>query len=266
MNFRTRRRNARVLFACVVLLALAVAAIRQGSVTPASRTDPAPARLVNVRCADVVVLGLRGSGQSLIKYSGVGTEVLKSVQDMAARLHAGSDTTVRLEAVKYHAETAATLGEYQAGVADGRRRLGAQYERLSRDCQDSKVALVGFSQGAQVVHEFSHNLNAGQARSLVLVGMIADPRRNPEDTIAAWSYAPKPAPAPGRLGAGPRFSPDTRQKAITLCAATDEVCNRPDAGPPNAMSTTHKKFYEKASTVRSTGRQLTAILHSNGVG
>ena len=198
--------------------------------------------------------------------SGVGAEVLRSVEDMATRLHTGSDTTVRLEAVEYHAETAATLGEYQAGVADGRRRLGAQYERLSRDCQDSKVALVGFSQGAQVVHEFSHDLNTGQARNLVLVGMIADPRRNPDDTIAAWSYAAKPAPAPGKLGAGPRFSPSTRQQAITLCAAMDEVCNQPDANPPKTVSVTHKTFYEKASTVRSTGRQLTVILHRNGVG
>ncbi|MDQ3157746.1 MAG: cutinase family protein [Actinomycetota bacterium] len=198
--------------------------------------------------------------------SGVGAEVLKSVQDMATRLHARSNDTVRLESVQYHAARAATLAEYEAGVSDGRRRLAAQYEALSHDCEDSKLALVGFSQGAQVVHEFSYGLDAEQAHNLVLVAMIADPRRNPDDTIAAWSYAKEPAPAQGKLGPGPRFGPSTREKAITLCTAMDEVCNRPDAGPPKAVSTTHKTFYEKVSTVHSTGRQLTAVLHRNGVG
>jgi hypothetical protein len=196
----------------------------------------------------------------------VGGEVFKSVRDMAARLQADSSETVRLEAVSYQAANVGAHADYLAGVDDGRRRLRSQYARLSRECRDTKVAIVGFSQGAQAVHEFAYDLTASQSRNLVLVAMIADPLRNPADTISEWSYASKPTTGHGSLGPGPRFSPATHQVAITFCVEGDGVCNRPSEGRPISLSATHRQFYEKATSVRATGERLIAILHRNGFG
>lgn len=196
----------------------------------------------------------------------MGEEIFKSVQDMATRLQARSNDTVRLEAVSYQAANVGAATDYQAGVDDGRRRLRSQFARLSKDCRDTKVAVVGFSQGAQVVHEFSYDLTASQSRNLVLVGMIADPLRNPADTISEWSYAGKPITGHGSLGPGPRFGPAAHRVAITFCVEGDEVCNRPGGPKSNTPSATHRHFYEKATSVRSTGERLIAILHRNGFG
>jgi cutinase len=49
-----------------------------------------------------------------------------------------------------------------------------------------------------------------------------------------------------------------------LCAAADEVCNRPNADPVGRISETHRHFYEKAGNARSTARQVAAVLHRNG--
>lgn len=270
MSFDIPRRTARTIFICLFLILMAAGLAKLGS-SDATIAEPQTASVsrplfVDTKCADLVVLGLRGAGQSPTKNAGVGAEVLKSVKNMVTRLHRGSTTTVRLEAVTFQARSAVNLGIYVAGVRDGQRRLGSQYANVSKSCKDSKFALIGFSQGAQVVHEFSFNLPAPRARNLVLIAMIADPRKNPGDSIPAWSYAAKPTTSQGKLGAAPRFAAGLRHVAISFCVEADEVCNRPRAGGLENMSSTHRKFYEQASTVGSTGERLNAVLRRNGVG
>lgn len=270
MSFGIPSRTARTVFVCLLLLLAIVAMVKLGSpVAKEAKPQTAPAArplFVDKKCADLVVLGLRGSGQSPTKNAGVGAEVFKSVKNMVTRLHADSTTTVRLEAVTFRATRAETLAKYLDGVRDGQRRLGLQYANDSKRCKDSKFAIIGFSQGAQVAHEFSFDLPASRTHNLVLIAMIADPRKNPADSIAAWSYTAKPTTAQGKLGAAPTFAAGLRHIAISFCVEADEVCNRPSAGGLETMSTTHRRFYEKAGTVRSTGEQLNAILHRNGVG
>lgn len=263
-----RNRNTRALLGGILLLLLTVALVKMLSAAPAnpvSSTGPATgSTFVDTKCADLVVLGLRGAGQLASKNEGVGGEVLKTVENVATRLHTESGATVRIEGVDYRSSRDASYADYHAGVLDGRRKLGAQYEQLSKECGNSKIAIIGFSKGAQVAHEFAYDLSKEQSQNLVLIAMIADPLRNPADGIIAWSYAKQPAPQPGKLGAGPRFGSATRQRAITLCVAKDEVCNRLRTGGPTSLSETHKKFYELPGTVRSSGRQLIAVLHRNG--
>jgi cutinase len=264
MSSGVRNRNARIVFSCFVAFLMTAAIIKLGS---SPLTDP-PTRppFVKTKCADLVVLGLRGSGQPSTGNAGVGEEVFKSIQNMATRLHTRSDTTVRVEAVDYRAARAATFVAYKAGVENGKRLLGAQYAKLLQECRASTFAFVGFSQGAQAVHEFSYNLSADRSRNLVLVGMIADPRKNPNDSITAWSYADKATTGQGNLGAGPKFTSHTRRIAVTFCVAADEVCNGPGVAGANAAAVTHKTFYEEADTVRSTGYRLDAILRRGGDG
>lgn len=220
----------------------------------------------STNCSDLIVFGLRGAGQDPDKNDGIGQEASRSIRDMANRLRDRSDTTVRLEAIRYDATVASSYAHYEAGVQDGLRLLGKQYDAALDKCPKSRFAFVGFSEGAHVVHEYSYNLTGRKADRLVLIGMIADPRRNPADTIAKWSYADKPTAGHGKLGAGPLFGREVRKAAIALCVAGDEVCNAPRSGASATVSETHKHFYESFETAAKTGKQLAAVLIRNGLG
>jgi cutinase len=234
------------------------------SPTPSRTTRTPQPDLVDTACADVVVLGLRGSDQALDKNHASGQEVLRSVRAMSAELHRTSDATVRLEGIRYRAEYAANLAYYEGNIADGVTKTRARIAQLAKQCPGSKVALVGFSQGAQAVHELADGLTTSTAERIVLVAMIADPRRNPTDTIASWTYD-KAARGPGKLGAGPALGPTLKGRAIEFCAVSDEICNWPPGGYTGALSQTHRHFYEAPAHAKETGHQLAMILSHNGV-
>ncbi len=210
------------------------------------------------------MLGLRGSDQSLRKNHGSGQEIFRSVRAMSAELHRTSDATVRLEGIPYRAEYAANLAYYEGNIADGVAKTRARIAQLAKSCPKSKIALVGFSQGAQAVHVLADGLTATTAKRIVLVAMIADPRRNPADSIASWTYD-KAAPGPGKLGPGPALGSTLKGRAIEFCAASDEICNWPSGGYSGALSQTHRHFYETPANARATGHQLAVILSDNGV-
>ena len=230
--------------------------------SPTTRTPPPV--LVTTGCADLVVLGLRGSDQSPDQNFGSGQEILRTVRAMSADLHRDSDVTVRLEGIPYRAEAAASAAIYQANIDDGVIRARNRIAELARKCPDSRVALVGFSQGAQAVHELATDLSAASAERIPLIAMIADPRRNPADSIASWTYG-KAAPGPGKLGPGPELGPALKGRAIEFCATGDEICNWPPGGYAGPLSQTHRHFYETSAHARATGRQLAKILRTNGL-
>ncbi|MEV7397466.1 cutinase family protein [Aeromicrobium sp. NPDC092404] len=229
--------------------------------------DPRPSRgtppvLVSTGCADLVVLGLRGAGQDAGRNQGSGREILASVRAMSAELHRSSPATVRLEGVPYRAEVAPTSDFHRGNIEDGMGRTRARLDELAERCPESRVAIIGFSQGAHVVHELVSDLEP--EKQVALVAMIADPIRNPADPITAWSYGDA-APGPGAFGAGPELGARWRDRAITFCAARDEICNWPEGGYEGPLSETHRHFYETPAHARSTGRQLAKILRANGV-
>ncbi len=249
-----------------VLIALTLTGCAS-SVAPAAPTPPAPTpvlsqpALSNAKCADLIVLGARGSDQSPSKNHGVGAEVSRSVTAMAELLHERSRTTVRIVGVPY---PAASGPAYTANVFTGVSHMSLLLTKLGKECPDSMFALVGFSQGAQIVHGTAVELTPAQSRRLALVAMIADPRRNPGDPIAHWSYD-APTPGPGKLGAGTPIPQFLRSKAITFCARKDEICNWPPGGYAGHLSDTHRHFYEAPAHVAQTGEQLDKVLERNGI-
>lgn len=231
------------------------------SVAPAASTTPSAKQpaLVTTKCADLIVLGARGSDQSATKNLGVGTEVLASVTAMAKQMHVDANTTVRIIGVPYPAVSGPA---YTANVFTGISHARRQLATLGKQCPDSQFGLVGFSQGAHIVHGTALELTPEQIRRVALVAMIADPRRNPSDKITHWSYNAEAAD-PGKLGAGTAIPKALRSKAITFCANKDEVCNRPPNGYSGPLSDTHRHFYEAHAA--GTGKQLAAVLKSNGL-
>ena len=250
----------RAAYAAALLLVLAACSSAPGS-TAQSTATPArhQALLTSKKCADLIVLGARGSTQSADKNKGVGLEVLVSIKAMAARLHQRKEATVRVEAVRYDASGGAA---YQAQVGAGAELIQRLLASAARQCPHSRFGLVGFSEGAQVVHAAALDVPQAVASRVSLIAMIADPRRNPSDAITHWSYG-ESAPRPGRLGAGTPIHSDVRKAAISLCAAGDEICNG-RGSPGAAPSSTHRHFYEKSAHASQTGQQMDAILTRNG--
>lgn len=231
----------------------------------AGGSPAASAALSSSRCADLVVLGVRGSGQAAGLNRGVGQEVLRTVTDLARLVDDRTGASVRLEAVPYDASGTATSAAYfqhvEAGVRLARRQAAAVLDR----CPRTRLAVVGFSQGANVVHDLVDDLDDGIARRTVLAAMIADPQRDPDDAIRHWSYGDPPLTGTGLLGPGRPVAAEVRAAAISLCTAGDEVCNtEPGRGVIGGRtSPTHRHFYERPATAQETARQLDDVLAAN---
>lgn len=260
---RTLTRAAAALAAVAVL-----GGCTAGSDGQATQTErPAPSTqglLVADRCADLVVIGARGSTQDVHRNLGVGTEVRVTVEQLARRLRARSDVTVHVEPVRYDSSATPTAAGFLRNTAAGGALALRRLSTLAAACPSSRFALVGFSQGAHVVHTAAMSVPPALAGRVALVAMIADPTDNPDDTIVRWSYAAEPIRGHGSLGAGPPIPAPLRSAAISFCVAGDAICN--DRGAPGSgQSPTHQHFYEQASTARITAARLDRVLRARGV-
>lgn len=226
--------------------------------------EPAPAKsapepIVDRGCATYTVLGARGSTQDATKNYGVGTEIRVTAVALAARLHhSAPSTTTRIVPINYDASASATSAAYLQHVADGAELAESQIKKLGQRCPNTRFVLMGFSQGAQVVHATALDLPDSLAQRVGAVAMIADPRRNPDDAIVQWTYG-TPAPRAGRLGAGTPIGANLRQVSISFCATGDEICN----GSGSAGSTpsmTHKEFYEQPAHAEQTAKHIADLL------
>jgi cutinase len=220
--------------------------------------------LTDRTCADLVVIGARGSMQSADRNLGVGTEVRVTVQQLALRVRQRAGVTTHVEPVLYDSSPTPTAAGFLRNTAAGGALALDRLTSLAAECPSSRLALVGFSQGAHVVHTAAMAVPSSVAPRVVLVAMIADPTANPDDPIARWSYAARPTSGHGRLGAGPPIPAALRRAAISFCIDGDAICN--DRGAPGSgQSPTHKHFYERPSTARVTAARLDRVLRANGV-
>jgi cutinase len=253
-------RLARAAAAVALLLAFGACAARPDDHgRPASRPV-----LADRTCADLVVIGARGSMQSADRNLGVGTEVRVTVEQLARRLRQRSDLTVHVEPVLYDSSPTPTAAGFLRNTAAGGTLALDRLTSLAARCPSSRFALVGFSQGAHVVHTAAMAVPPSVRSRVALVAMIADPTANPADPIARWSYSAEPTGGHGRLGAGPQIPVGLRRAAISLCVAGDAICN--DRGAPGTgQSPTHKHFYERRSTAQVTAARLDRVLRANGV-
>ncbi|GGF49661.1 hypothetical protein GCM10011519_24500 [Marmoricola endophyticus] len=195
-------------------------------------------------CADLVVLGLRGQGQSASKAQGVGDEVLGVVRAIGARLPASQ--SLSLVAVRHPARLSPTQASYDADVATGVRMVQRHLDRLARRCPGSAVGLVGFSEGAQVVHLAA----ARTDHRLAFVALMGDPLRRPAGAGRELHLGTR-VTGRGSNGAGPPFPARVRPYVVEACVAGDNVCNVPPTGRVGGVSETHRHVYERPATARA---------------
>lgn len=263
------RRTPWLVVALGALLALVlVAPLGPGSPSPAQ----ADARVTTARCADLVVLGARASGQRLTGANReMGTEVYAMARDAVSRL--SGRHSVRYAGLPYPAvPTSRGTSAYEASVREGVGMLRTRLVRLLRACPRTKVALAGFSQGAHVVHRSlaGLRLTPGQTRRVVAVGLVADPTYNARSGHAHQvRYGVTGRRLDGLLGPGRALRPRLAARTIDFCHPDDMICSF--GGPDGEIwmarwaGRQHTAFYEQPATVRLNGAWFARVMRDHGV-
>jgi|GEM_PF-3658585 len=206
-------------------------------------------------CADLVVIGVRGQTQDPNRNHGVGQEVLRATTELTRIVQHDARVSVRLESLDYESDPPPDLQSYEQAVQSGGRALDRRLDQLEQRCPDTDTAVIGFSMGADVVHAGLHDRSSGSIR---LVGMIADPHRDPVAEYDQLTFG-ESAPNPGSLGAGPEFG-DLAARTLAVCAPGDDVCNHSPGTSRQAVDLVHKHYYEKPEHARLIAQRMARIL------
>ncbi len=187
-------------------------------------------------CRSVTLLGFRGQGQPTRGHRGVGREVDQVARALDAAL---GSAPVRLQRVRFPATTGAAA--YDADVATAVQEAG---RAIRTAC--GRVVLVGYSQGAEVVHRVAV-AHPGRVALAVLMG---DPLRNPTDQVATLTLGTGALGGRGNAGPGERFPDEVRRRVLEVCVRGDDVCNAPLTGRVGPPAAAHHTGYQDLATAR----------------
>jgi cutinase len=225
---------------------------------PTRTPAPAHARLVADKCADLIVLGARGQAQSARTAGGVGPEVQSTTWALVEQLRGGE--RVRLDAIRYPARLSANQAAFDHDVEAGSRLLVARHAALASACPHSRFVVIGYSEGADVVHRAVVSMSAKDTADLAVVAVLGDPLRDPKDDVPTELYGSGHLNGRGSITGGPRWGQDVRDRVISFCTRKDNVCNAPLAGRRGGVSTAHQRFYEMRSSARVTADRMVRVI------
>ncbi|MDJ0665113.1 MAG: cutinase family protein [Acidimicrobiia bacterium] len=192
-------------------------------------------------CPDAVLIGAAGSGQR-DDILGVGPQVESTVSAFVDQLteRASSSVSVGFTALDYPAPDfiegtlQALRGDTMFGsIEEGRTTMISLVGDIDSQCTDSGVYLIGFSQGASVVHTSIVEMPLEYRDAIAGAVVLANPYRDADDPNAQHFTN---QPDPNRSGDP---SPHTRDGSLTAialpdwvngsfysaCAQRDTVCN-----------------------------------------
>lgn len=218
-----------------LLLCAAVTIVAAGPVPEAAA--------VTAPCADVLVIGARGSGQSGAGTtadggSGMGPQVYGAYQRLVEDL---PGSRVSGLSVKYPARGIETIAldpaVYFDGLEAGVARVRATLREQAARCPRQRYVLVGYSQGAMVMHRAVQDLTRSRsARSRDIRGrvdgviLLADGDRLAGEGAVALGTASggrgvsysDPAVSGVRSTAWPQ---EWRSRVISVCNQADVICD-----------------------------------------
>ncbi|PFG37674.1 peptidase inhibitor family I36 [Flavimobilis soli] len=144
---------------------------------------------VTTACANVVVLGVRRSGEPTAASKNAralfGTRTTAVANKIKEGL--GASTTIKFEGISYPAVSATDLKSYigsgakasnmDKSVAKGRDALIARIDHDKKSCAKSKLVIIGYSQGAWVAHDgiAKYGESAGKISNVAAIVLLADP-------------------------------------------------------------------------------------------
>jgi len=203
----------------------------RGMVTHAQVSDA-------TQCADVLFVGVRGSGQEEALDDGFGAQVNSVRQGFLHELTVQeSSATVRSHAFDYHAAdidvfplTAHNNTDFLQSVQGGIERLSALLRSHQSACPHEKVVLAGYSQGALVAHGAVQASPEQHSRIAALL-LISDPAINTD--LANLGNTERAGTGAFDLfvqGAQPVFEEGLEDRSFNLCNNRDIVCDASAVG------------------------------------
>ena len=173
-------------------------------------------------CPDLFVIGARGSGQ--IGYGQqVGDVVQGIVTDAERNGLTVDDVPLDYPAISLADSFGLALftGEYNRSVDTGVDALSTRLDEIRTTCPSTRVALVGYSQGAQVIKQsMLGRPPIDRIQSVILLG---DPTRDVIQSGLARLGDPSII-NPGSLGAV-IIADHIRPFAVDVCAVADSICS-----------------------------------------
>ncbi|KAH8801993.1 cutinase [Flagelloscypha sp. PMI_526] len=161
-------------------------------------------------CTQLVTIYARGTNEP-----GVGISIGPAlIRDLNTTLPNLSKTFL---GVDYPADvTGALIG----GSIQGSQTMAQMVATTAGNCTDTEIVMVGYSQGAQVVHRAVSLLSSGQAASVAAVVMFGDPKN------------------------GTSLANGLDSRSRTFCHEDDLVCkNKPN------ITDSHKTYHTDGSTL-----------------
>ncbi|CAM4528590.1 cutinase family protein [Nocardia ninae] len=200
---RTTNNRRRVYLAIAVASALGTAGA-MSAMTPSASAAPTNG------CPALHLLGVQGTGESSPGASPTADTgmlgfllgpVVAAVPDLVARTY-----------IAYPAGFGGAVGtgggtdSYAVSVGEGLAALTATADQIATSCPGTALAVVGFSQGAQVVSEFARVVGAGGGpvapERVAGVALYSDPDRSADSPVIPGRPGQlTPDPAPGTAGA-----------------------------------------------------------------
>lgn len=266
-------------------------------------------------CSDVTIVGARGTGETK------GVTQLGMFGDSAGRAawQLGEEMkkldpiiTVNYKGIDYEARGATTTdfgtfissGTFNSSVKGGVTETINVVQKAINDCPKTQIVMMGFSQGAEVMHEAANayfDLHPEHAANLAKVWLISDPSAyhigtfdepggavyftekgedlNPDNKgliamMALNQWSPPDV--------GGTFSSYVKDKVFEVCHTNDNICNTPNALPfswaeaseiaaqlslgPSSLNTTHGEIYkDSTSTIHLDSVKLGAVQISTKV-
>ncbi|WP_228836047.1 cutinase family protein [Nocardia brasiliensis] len=195
----SRTRSAAILVAISATL---------GAVTSIASTGDAEAVPIGPGCPALYVLGVQGTGQSspgadpLADTGMVGAlvaPVVAAVPDLVQRSYIGYPAGFG------GAVPGGGSAPYAVSVADARRLLDAAVTEIAQTCPATRIAAIGYSQGAQAISGFAADVGAGrgpvESDRVAGIALYAHPDRAPDAPVFPGRPGQiTPDPAPGTDG------------------------------------------------------------------
>lgn len=194
-------------------------------------------------CADVLVLGARGSGQPQNgSASDGGTGLGPQVASVADRLQGDlAGRTVAVQALRYPARQAELLvldpSSYFGGLERGVTNAKKALSRQAAKCPRQRFILTGYSQGAMVMHRVLQDLgrssDASGRKALKRIDaavLLADGDRSPGGRVTSMGTAGPGrgisylSPADSRVRAG-ALPVRLTSRVLSVCEEGDVICD-----------------------------------------
>ncbi|MCP2279058.1 Cutinase [Nocardia amikacinitolerans] len=248
----------------VVATTVAVAAATASPALADPPNSPAPSTDLAIDdCPALYALGVQGTGESSPDAAPTTDTGMLSTVFMPLLAKAARPGLVERAYVPYESGFGGFVNggaaPYVESVQGGLTRLRDMAAQVAQRCTDTRLAIVGYSQGAHVASVFAQEVGQGRgvvpADRVAAVALFADPTRNPGAPLFPGSPGKQtPDPAPGTAGAeiatiaalpqtpahGGGIGPERDQAAnfaaltgrvASFCAAGDLACDAPQGAP-----------------------------------